>query len=107
MSLVMISIIALILGSTADGISTVYAIGKGNVEVDPIMLKIFGTNRPSARRIFLRGGIAVALESAITLTAAHFGHSAGIVLGSVLLAQSVYHCWATYHNYDSVRHVRV
>jgi hypothetical protein len=99
------AIISLIAGATADGASTVYAIGKGNHEVDPIMLKIFGTDKPSAKTIFLRGGIAIALESAITLTAAHFSHPAGLVLGIALLAQSVYHFWATYHTYNSVLHV--
>ena len=94
-----IVITLLALSATADGASTAYAIRRGNIEVDPIMVAIFGMNRPTTKTIFLRGGIAITIESAILLLLSHFHPTAGHVLSSGLLAQTGYHVWATIHNF--------
>jgi hypothetical protein len=65
-------ITALALTAAEDGFSTDYAIKRGNVEIDPIMVKIFGTNRPS------------------------------LTMGIGLSVQAVFHLYESVHNYRSI-----
>ena len=95
----LLAIATLAVGATLDGWSTAYAIRYGNVEVDPIMLFIFGTNRPTTKIIFLRGGLVIMAESVVTLLVGHFHPEAGRVLSLGLLGQAGYHIWATIRNF--------
>ena len=91
MSLVMISVIALILGSTADGWSTNRAIKRGAHEANKLAAFVFGSTVPTPATVYFRGGAVIALESAILLAAASFSHLAGQVLGIALIGQALAH----------------
>jgi hypothetical protein len=55
--LVQVAIGFLSVGSFLDGFSTNAAIKRGAHESDPIMVWIFGTAIPTAKTVYVRGGI--------------------------------------------------
>jgi len=101
-SLIKSAIVALISGATADGLSTDHAIKLGMIEADPIMVRIFQTDKPSTKTIFLRGGIVIALESLVTILVGHHHPVVGHALSVGLLAQASYHIYAAVQNYKSI-----
>jgi hypothetical protein len=92
-----IAIAAVALGAFLDGWSTNYAIARGNHEVDPVMVRIFGTNRPTAKTIFVRGALVISAESAVAVVASHWLHWFGLAL----LVQ------AGVHIYEAVKNFKV
>jgi hypothetical protein len=86
-----IAIAAVSLGAFFDGWSTSRAIRKGAHEADPIAAWIFGTAIPTAKAVYLRGGLVIAAESALALTLGHFWPHVGIGLAIALFAQAVVH----------------
>lgn len=91
-----IAIAAVSLGAFFDGWSTNRAIRKGAHEVDPLMVRIFQTATPTAKTVYVRGGICIAAESAMALTLGHFWPHIGIGLAVALLAQAGMHFYEVY-----------
>jgi hypothetical protein len=95
MSLVMISVIALILGSTADGWSTNRAIKRGAHEADKLAAFVFGSTVPTPATVYLRGGAIIGLEAALALTLGHFWPHVGFGIAIALCAQAGVHAFET------------
>jgi hypothetical protein len=90
-----IAIVSVSVGAFLDGASTNWAIAKGNVEIDRIMVWIFGTNKPTAEVVYVRGGLTIALESLVAIIMSHWYPWFGVTL----IGQAVYHCYAAYKNW--------
>jgi hypothetical protein len=91
-----IPIILLSLSAAGDGLGTSQAIKRGHVEVNPLMVKIFGTNRPSARTIFLRGTAAISIESFAALAISHFHPHAAAFFATAFFIQAAIHGFEAY-----------
>ena len=89
-SLLKVVIPVLFAAATADGASTVYAIQHGCVEVDPLMVWVFGTNKPTAFVIYTRGAAIIAAEA---VAATFAGRVGGYIIGSALLVQAAVHAY--------------
>jgi hypothetical protein len=92
------AITALALGAFFDGLTTNSAIKRGAHEANPAMVWLFGTARPSAATVYLRGGVVIAAESGIALTFSHFAPHVGIGIAVALLAQTAIHFFEVFHN---------
>ena len=92
-----IAISVLAIGAFCDGVTTNLAIRKGAHEADKIMVWIFGTAFPTAKTVYLRGGLVIAAEAALALMFAHFWPHVGIGLAVALLAQAGIHSYETIH----------
>jgi hypothetical protein len=94
-----IAIAAVSLGALFDGWSTNRAIRKGAHEVNPLMVKIFGTDRPTARTIYLRGTAAISVESFAALDISHFHPHAAAFFAAALFTQAAVHGYEAYRGY--------
>jgi hypothetical protein len=92
-----IAIVAVSLGAFFDGLTTNFAIKRGAHEIDPLMVRIFQTATPTAKTVYVRGGICIGLESALALTFGHFWPHVGFGVAVALCAQ------ATMHFYETIR----
>ena len=82
----LIASIALLVGAIFDGISTVYALGKGAEEQNPI----FGKH-PSTPRIFIQGSLIVGGEIGVSWLLYMVSPVAGVIAGVVISIQFVVH----------------
>lgn len=94
--------IALSLASLADGISTVHFLkipGGLYWEGDPIMVWIFGTDTPSPKTVYVRGGAVIAGEIAISLLVSHFVPEMKWIFGVGFLLQAGMHIYEAIRNF--------
>jgi hypothetical protein len=96
--LLQIAISSLAVGAFLDGWSTNRAIRRGAHEADKIMVWIFGTATPTAKTVYLRGGLIIAAEAAVALALSHFWPHVGIGLAVALTAQAIVHFVESAHN---------
>jgi len=95
-----IASIILLASSFLDGVSTVVALRNPvNIELDPVMVWVFGTNRPTASTIYVRGMSVIGLEIALAFLLAHASHPLGYLLVAGGLVQSGIHVWAAIQNF--------
>jgi hypothetical protein len=93
-----ITISSLVVGAFCDGLTTNSAIRRGAHEANPAMVWIFGTARPTAATVYVRGGLVIAAESGLALTFSHFAPLVGIGIAVALLTQAAIHIFETFHN---------
>jgi hypothetical protein len=94
-----IASVVLALAALADGASTVRFLKNPTlVEIDNLMVWIFGTNRPSAATVYSRGGAVIAAEIALAFGLTHLFHPLGYALSVGILVQSVLHIQAAILN---------
>ena len=86
MTFLIIAWIALGAAAIFDGISTVYALGKGGEERNPL----FGKH-PSGLRVFVQGTLIIAGEIGLSWLLYALAPVAGYVAGACLLIQVVVH----------------
>jgi hypothetical protein len=92
----------LIVGASLDGYSTNRFIKISDyVEADPIMVKIFGTSRPSTFDIVVKGGFVILCELLLAGLALHINHIFGTVVCIAELVQ------ASIHVYEFFRNMRI
>ena len=82
-----------------DGVSTVRFLKKGFHEVDPVMVWIFGSDRPNVLTVYFRGGLVILAEIAIAFGIRYFWPPAGIVFGFGGFVQAVLHVRAAILNF--------
>jgi hypothetical protein len=99
MNLLFITSTIMAVGSLMDGISTIDFLKSPTlVEADPIMVWIFGTDRPSPKTVILRGGAAIAFEIAAAFLVSHFWYPAVYVFAAQQLAQACVHVYEYFRN---------
>jgi hypothetical protein len=97
----LLAIICVILAAAAlaDGISTVRFLKDPALgEIDPIMVWIFGSNRPPSTTVYGRGAAVIISEIAVAIGVTYFYHSLGYVFIAGALIQSAVHVRATVLN---------
>jgi len=83
----------------ADGLTSVELFKAGSHETDLLMVKIYGTNRPSAKRVYLTGLIALVVELGVAWAIGVHHPVAADVLGCLGLGQAVAHTYCAVHNF--------
>lgn len=91
----LISSIVLAVAATIDGLSTIYALGKGGEELNPL----FGKH-PSGLRVFLQGTAIIATEIVLSWLLYSYRAVLGDIAGIGLLAQSGLHFYLGHRNYQ-------
>jgi hypothetical protein len=86
MLFLLIASIALAAGAIFDGISTVYALGKGGEERNPL----FGKH-PSGLRVFVQGTLIIAAEVGLSWLLYLWNSVAGDIAGGTMLLQFGFH----------------
>jgi hypothetical protein len=99
--LLTIAIAAVSLGAFFDGWSTNLAIRKGAHEANPLMVKIFGTNKPDAKTTFLRGTGVISCESFAALAISHFHPHAAAFFATAFFIQTAIHGFEAYRGFTS------
>ena len=90
-----IASIILAVAATIDGLSTIYALGKGGEERNPL----FGKH-PSGLRVFLQGTAIIGAEIGVSWLLHSYKPVAGTIAGAFMLLQSVVHFVLGYKNYQ-------
>src|SRR5260370_26620621 len=92
MLFLLIASIALAVAAVFDGISTIYALGKGGEERNPL----FGKH-PSGLRVFVQGTIIIAAEIGLSWLVYSYRPGPRDIAGAVILVQSGFHIvfWAS------------
>src|SRR5262249_27581222 len=83
-----------LLHSTQWSVSTIYALGKGGEELNPL----FGKH-PSGLRVFLQGTAIIGTEIGVSWLLHSYKPIAGTIAGAVMLLQSVIHFVLGYKNF--------
>jgi hypothetical protein len=96
MLFLLIASISLAVAATLDGISTVYALGKGREERNPL----FGKH-PSGLRIFVQGTLIIAAEIGLSWLLYSYSSALGYIAGALLLIQSGFHFFFSYKNFQA------
>lgn len=87
-----ITAIALGICASLDGYSTDRFVKISSyVEVDPIMVFVYGTDRPTTFDVFFKGGLVITGELLAALALSHFFPRIGDGACFVLLTQAVVH----------------
>src|SRR5215472_13075281 len=95
MTFLVIAWIILGLAALLDGISTVYALGKGAEERNPL----FGKH-PSGFRVFGQGALTIGAEIGLTWLLYSYSSLWGNIAGVGLLIQSGFHFVLAYKNFQ-------
>jgi hypothetical protein len=77
----------------------VLSIAHGNVELDPIMVWIFGTNKPNATKVYGCGVGVIALEILAAFVLTYLLHPIGYVFVVGGIVQSTTHIRAAIGNF--------
>ena len=96
--LFLISVSALVLAAVADGVSTCRFLRGGQVETDPVLVFLLGTNKPSSLRLMATGAAVITVEIAAGLLLSRY-LSAGLYVSWVFLGQTAVHGYNTIRNY--------
>ena len=94
MLFLLIASIVLVVAAAFDGISTIYALGKGAEEQNPL----FGKH-PSGLRVFVQGTLIIAAEIALSWLLFSYRPVAGNVAGVGMLVQSGFHIFFGIRNF--------
>ncbi len=89
-----IASIALGVAATFDGISTIYALGKGGEERNPL----FGKH-PSGLRVFIQGTLIIGAEIGISWLLYSYKPVAGAIAGALISLQAIVHVVLAYKNF--------
>ena len=95
MLFLLIASIALAVAAVFDGISTIYALGKGAEEQNPL----FGKH-PSGLRVFVQGTIIIAAEIGLSWLLYSYRPVAGDIAGVGMLIQSGFHIFLGVRNFQ-------
>src|SRR5882762_8813540 len=95
MLFLLIASIALAVAAVFDGISTIYALGKGGEERNPLFEK-----HPSGLRVFVQGTIIIAAEICLSWLLYSYRPVAGDIAGAVILIQSGFHMFFGARNFQ-------
>jgi hypothetical protein len=101
--MIFLAVVACTLACAAlvDGISTVHFLEHTTyVEIDPVMVFIFGTNRPTPTTVYLRGGLVIVAEIGIAFGLSHLWYPLAIILGIGGLGQAAFHVYAAIKNFE-------
>lgn len=92
----LIASIVLAIAATLDGISTIYALGKGYEEKNPL----FGKH-PSGLRVFLQGTAIIAAEIGLSWLLHSYRPLLGDIAGAGMLLQSGFHFFFGFRNFQA------
>lgn len=101
MKLLLATIGALLGAATLDGATTMYAIKRGWVEGNKLLVWLYRTDTPSALKTYGYGVGIVAVEGNIAVTLSHFYPQTEWYAVTLLGAQIVGHLVAAYQNYTA------
>ena len=90
-----IASIILVIAATIDGFSTIYALGKGAEEKNPLFGK-----RPSGLRVFVQGTLIIGAEIGVAWLLYSYKPVAGVIAGALMLVQSLIHFILAYKNFQ-------
>lgn len=96
MLLILIASIALAAGAIFDGISTIYALGKGGEERNPL----FGKH-PSGLRVFIQGTLIIGTEIGLAFLLYSWNSVAGYIAAAVMLIQFGFHIFFGIKNFQA------
>jgi hypothetical protein len=94
MLFLLIASITLAVAATFDGISTVFALGRGGEEQNPL----FGKH-PSGLRVFVQGTLLIAAEIGLSWLLYSYRPVVGDIAGACMLIQSGFHIFFGCRNF--------
>ena len=103
----LIAAIILCCAAFADGYTTWSGVKNNKlVEVNPLFVKLYGTDKPGAVDEFVYGFLLVAGEIALAWALIHHHVMASWVWSSILIAQAGWHIAAAIMNYRLIKGVK-
>ena len=99
--MLILSSIALAIGAAIDGKSTIDFLTKSNgkiVEVDPVAVFLFGTNRPSTSKVIGIGSAVIGCEILAASVLSHFFPHLGPYIVTQQLIQATVHVYLYFRN---------